>query len=120
MPSKCRLCDLYKERLDFVCETDLFYAALDKSPVTPGHTIIFPKRHAVSLFDLKTVEWTDLQVAIKKTVKTISIRRQPDGYNFGVNEGLAAGRTIDHLHMHVIPRYIGDTTAPQGGVRNLI
>lgn len=152
MAKGCRLCAMNKGHLDTVCETSFFNSHLDRHPETPGHAIIVPKRHVVSLFDLKNGEWDDLQAAIKRTAKAIGrldlkaeyarfiadpyskeskaickgmlknpgLRKRADGYNIGVNEGRAAGRTIDHLHIHLIPRHFGDVGAPEGGVRNVI
>ena len=121
MAKSCIFCTLYRENLDILCETGFFFSTPDKHPVVPNHSLIIPKRHVISLFELNKTEWNDLQKAIANTVKVIeNAERKPDGYNLGLNEGRAAGRTIDHLHIHLIPRYSGDVSFPAGGVRNVI
>jgi diadenosine tetraphosphate (Ap4A) HIT family hydrolase len=101
-------------------ETDLFYARWDNFPVSPGHAEIVPKRHIESIFDLNEEEREEMFELLRSMKEVIQIRHRPDGFNVGVNEGRAAGRTIDHLHVHLIPRYVGDVEDPVGGVRNII
>ena len=92
----------------------------DGFPISPGHTLIIPKRHVGSFFELNTAE-LDAMIALLKSAKTnLDIEFGPDSYNVGVNDGSAAGQTIPHVHMHLIPRYIGDIEDPRGGVRWLI
>lgn len=124
MPENCIFCKIYKDPKDTVLETAYFFVKRDIHPVTSGHSLVIPKRHLVSFFELKPEEWADLQLAIAKTTKEIEKskpgKKVPDGYNFGINEGRAAGRVVDHLHLHVVPRYLGDVVKPEGGVRNII
>jgi len=92
----------------------------DTFPVSPGHALLVPKRHVATWFEASSEEQTELLSAIEKTRMIIEERYKPDGYNIGVNIGQAAGQTVFHLHMHVIPRYKGDVADPRGGVRYVI
>lgn len=89
----------------------------DGYPVSPGHTLIIPYRHITSLIELSGPEWIDLQQALQNVRNQIDTQYTPDGYNVGINEGIAAGQTVLHLHIHLIPRYQGDQKDPRGGVR---
>lgn len=116
----CIFCDKEKQRPAIFCENDLFFARWDDFPVSQGHALIVPKRHIVSLFELTSDELTPLFELLKQTKDIISTKYKPDGYNIGANEGGAAGQTVHHLHLHLIPRYAGDVPNPRGGVRNII
>lgn len=117
----CIFCDkknIGKERT--FAENRDFSARWDKNPVAPGHSIVISKKHVESFFKLSSEGILGMYDLIKK-VKGITDRKyKPDAYNIGVNEGAAAGRTINHLHIHLIPRYTGDVENPRGGVRNII
>lgn len=89
----------------------------DTCPVSPGHTLILPKRHIASLFDATEEEQLALLWALSKAKLGLDRKLKPDGYNIGINDGEAAGQTILHLHIHLIPRYRGDRDDPRGGVR---
>lgn len=89
----------------------------DSYPVSPGHTLIVSSRHIRSLIELSKPEWADLQQALQNARNQIDAEYAPDGYNVGVNDGVAAGQTVSHLHVHLIPRYKGDMEDPRGGVR---
>ncbi len=118
---KCLFCDKdnpKKHRIIF--ENELFYARWDNFPVNKGHAEIVPKRHIVSRFDLNERELIQMSDLLKRTKQLIEEKYHPDGYNIGMNEGKSAGRTIDHLHIHIIPRYFGDVPNPKGGIRNII
>ena len=94
----------------------------DAFPVSPGHALLVPKRHVATWFDATKEEQAELVAAIDIARAAIQRRLhdQPDGYNIGVNVGRAAGQTVFHLHMHVIPRKSGDVPDPRGGVRHVI
>ncbi len=99
-------------------EDALTYAIDDSFPVNPGHTLIIPKRHVASWFDATDEE----RLSISELLDTVKehLDKQtpcPSGYNIGINIGEAAGQTVMHLHVHVIPRYKGDQEDPRGGVR---
>ncbi len=89
----------------------------DRFPVSVGHSLIIPKRHVASLFELTAVEFSALHELLHTTREQLDAAYQPAGYNVGVNVGAAAGQTVFHLHVHVIPRYAGDCADPRGGVR---
>jgi len=101
-------------------ENDLFYARWDNFPVSRGHAEIVPHRHVESFFELTEEECEAMFELLKSMKEVIQVRYRPDGFNIGINEGRAAGRTIDHLHIHLIPRYVGDVENPVGGIRNII
>ena len=96
------------------------YSRLDGYPVSEGHCLIIPKRHVSSIDDLTDVELKDLYTVLHQTKILIRETYLPDGFNIGINEGEAAGQTVPHLHIHLIPRYEGDVECPRGGVRGVI
>ncbi|HAF44324.1 MAG TPA: HIT family protein [Gallionellaceae bacterium] len=99
---------------------ELAYSARDSYPASPGHTVVIPRRHVSSFFDLTPEEVAACMGLIKEEKKLIDEEFNPDGYNVGVNVGPAAGQSIFHVHIHIIPRYKGDVENPQGGVRHVI
>ena len=92
----------------------------DGYPVSPGHTLLIPKRHTGSFFDLSTLERDDLLALLDRAKQALDAELQPQGYNIGINDGAAAGQTVPHLHVHLIPRFEGDLPDPRGGVRWVI
>lgn len=96
------------------------FARLDNFPATPGHVEVVPKRHVVSLFELTQPELTDAYELLQLMQRYLLGEHQPDGFTVGVNEGRAAGRSIDHLHVHLIPRHYGDVEDPRGGIRQIV
>lgn len=117
----CLFCDKdNKEEHRIIAEDALFYARWDNVPVSKGHAEIVPKRHIESLFELSLEEKIKMFELLEKTRDIINEKYHPDGYNIGLNEGEAAGRTIHHLHIHIIPRYKGDVENPRGGIRHII
>jgi diadenosine tetraphosphate (Ap4A) HIT family hydrolase len=98
---------------------ELAYSARDSYPASPGHTLIIPRRHVASFFELTPEEVAACMALIKEEKKHIDVEFNPDGYNIGVNVGSAAGQSIFHVHIHIIPRYKGDVENPQGGVRHV-
>lgn len=95
-------------------------ALWDKFPVSPGHALVVLRRHVTSFFDATADERSALIGAVEYARAEIEKHHAPDGYNIGVNINAAAGQTIEHLHLHVIPRYTGDVPDPRGGVRSVI
>jgi len=148
MNQSCPFCTLPRERI--VHENTYAIAIRDAYPVSPGHTLIIPKRHIASFFETTTEEKTDLLALLElvassrlssspqfssspRTLSTNVEREQiiplpiegegrvrVDGFNIGINDGAAAGQTVAHLHIHLIPRYEGDVADPRGGVRWVI
>ncbi|MDO9053291.1 MAG: HIT family protein [Gallionella sp.] len=99
---------------------ELAFSARDSYPTSPGHTLVIPRRHVASFFELTAEEVAACMHLIQEEKKLIDEEFSPDGYNIGVNVGLAAGQSIFHVHIHIIPRYKGDVEKPQGGVRHVI
>ena len=95
-------------------------ALLDGFPVSPGHTLVVPRRHQGSLFDLPPEEQEDIWALVGLVRERLRFEHQVDGFNVGLNDGPAAGQTVLHAHVHVIPRYEGDLPDPRGGVRWVI
>ncbi len=119
--AECLFCNYQNpKKHNLVGENDLAYARWDNSPLSEGHAEIVPKRHIDSFFDLTEDELTAVYDLAKKTKDEIMAKHKPDAFNIGVNDGEAAGRTIHHLHIHIIPRYRGDAENQRGGVRRVI
>ncbi len=118
-PTTCPFCSLSKDA-ELICETATCVAFYDAFPVSPGHALIIPKRHVPSYFDLTNHEREAMNVMLTYVKKIIDQRYHPDAYNVGLNIGQAAGQSIFHAHMHVIPRYSGDVPNPKGGIRGVI
>jgi diadenosine tetraphosphate (Ap4A) HIT family hydrolase len=114
----CNFCELTEK--EKVLSTEYFFAILDRAPVTKGHALIILKDHKETPFLLTEAEWREVPIALEKIKEYIEKSCNPDGYNIGINSGKAAGQTVPHLHIHVIPRYKGDMENPRGGVRNLM
>ncbi len=115
----CPFCQADPARVFFdVDETIL--CLWDGYPVAPGHALVVPRRHVGSWFEATRTEQSRLLEGIEIAKREIVARYAPDGFNIGVNVGEAAGQTVDHLHVHVIPRYQGDVPDPRGGVRHVI
>ena len=99
---------------------ELAYSARDTYAVSPGHTLIIPRRHVASFFDLTPDEIIACMELVNEERNALDEELKPDGYNIGVNVGPAAGQSILHAHIHLIPRYKGDVENPQGGVRHVL
>jgi ATP adenylyltransferase len=104
-----------------VAEDDVCRAVRDRYPVSPGHTLIIPRRHVASFRDMTSDEWNSVHrlaadLAGKMQVEDSSVQ----GFNLGINDGRAAGQTVMHAHIHLIPRRLGDVQRPEGGVRGVI
>lgn len=105
---------------EYVIENDNCYAVFDKMPVNEGHMLIIAKRHVQDFFDLTKEERDAMFDLVSEAKKLLDSKYKPDGYNVGVNCGQVAGQSVPHVHIHLIPRYTGDTEAPLGGVRGVI
>jgi diadenosine tetraphosphate (Ap4A) HIT family hydrolase len=97
--------------------TTLAVAFDDAFPVSPGHMLVIPRRHVASFFELEAAERAEMFGLLDQCREKVLKQRAPDGFNIGLNEGLAAGQTVMHTHLHLIPRYRGDLPDPRGGVR---
>lgn len=150
----CYFCRVSAGQADpFIFENDSFVAIFDTNPVNPGHALVIPRRHVVSVFGLSLAEeaaYFDAIRSVKRVIEETDLARlyaemltrdylqdrpkdhietvlsldflgsKPDAYTVGNNDGRAAGRSIDHLHVILLPRYGGDVENPRGGIRNVI
>lgn len=112
----CPFCDL-GERI--VASNDRAVAVRDIQPASPGHTLIVPRRHTASFFDLTPEENRDCFLLLQDQRDALDREQGPSGYNVGVNVGAAAGQRRDHTLIHLIPRYEGDHPDPRGGIRHV-
>lgn len=117
--ASCPFCWISGER-EIVAENRLALAFYDAYPVSHGHTLIIPKRHVSSFFELAQEEAADINSLSLVCRDILQERYAPAGYNLGVNIGKEAGQSIFHCHVHLIPRYLGDVENPRGGVRGVI
>lgn len=149
---KCFFCAYNRDKNKKIWESENLFAMFNQYPVSPGHTLIIPKRHVVYLIDLTPEEWqeinkgihevinisanTDLQKVYtdimkmhlspesvwycKSALKNSNLNKLPSAYNHGINDGQAAGRTVDHFHWHIIPRFKNDVPDPRGGILHVI
>lgn len=115
----CVFCRLDADRT-ILASSSLAFAIYDKFPVNPGHTLIIPKRHTANYFDLSAEEQQALFALLNEVKQKLAENYSPDGFNVGINVGEAAGQTVGHVHIHLIPRYNGDIANPRGGVRGVI
>ena len=115
----CIFCKIRKEELQF--ENQLAYSSIDSYPVSEFHSLIVPKRHVETYFDLNEEEIQACNDLILKTKeKILKQDSSVKGFNIGTNAGKFAGQSIMHCHIHLIPRREGDVENPQGGVRSVI
>ena len=115
MSPRCPFCSLPAERL--IQQSEFAFVTRDGFPISPGHTLIILKRHVASFFEVTEGERNDLMTLLAAARDDLDREFHPAGYNIGINEGAAAGQTVPHLHIHLIPRYEGDRDDPRGGVR---
>jgi len=115
----CLFCEIQKERI--LDEDNLFYVIRDGFPVTDLHTLVIPKRHVETYFDLYQPELNSCNRMIQKYKQQIENEDESvKGFNIGINNGEVSGQTIFHCHIHLIPRREGDVKNPRGGVRGVI
>lgn len=122
----CPFCGVDPDRI--VMQSGYGVALLDGFPVSPGHTLVIPRRHVPGLFHLSEEERADLWRLVARVRARLlddgtpigPHHIRPHGFTIGVNDGEAAGQTVEHAHIHVIPRYAGDVEDPRGGVRWVI
>ncbi len=115
----CLFCNINSK--DLVFDNEYAFASFDSYPVSKYHSLIVPKRHILDYFELTNDELLACNDLIKKIKKKIQNEdKTVDGFNIGTNSGVAAGQSIMHCHIHLIPRRKGDVENPQGGVRGVI
>ena len=113
--STCPFCTLSATRI--LTSNDYALAIMDGFPISSGHALIIPKRHIASIFETTGEEREALFDLLEQVKTELQEKYNPNGFNIGINEGAAAGQTVMHLHIHLIPRYTGDQPDPRGGVR---
>ena len=101
-------------------ESEIGFVIYDGFPVSEGHCLVVPHRVYANYFDSTEEEIVGLQALVVEAQKLLREKFSPDGFNVGINCGEAAGQTVPHMHIHVIPRYKGDMDDPRGGVRGVI
>lgn len=114
--TECPFCDPQR----WVQNLNTVALVADAYPVAKGHTLIVPKRHVESILDLAQDEWFDVRCGLEAARRILAAKHDADGFTIGANAGQAAGQTIAHAHMHVIPRHAGDTPDPTGGIRQVL
>lgn len=115
MTQPCPFCTLPSDRI--IDANDVGVVIFDGYPISPGHALVISHRHVASFFELGRQEREGLLALLDRTKARLDVEFQPAGYNIGINDGVAAGQTVPHLHIHLIPRYHGDQKDPRGGVR---
>lgn len=114
----CPFCDVPPDRI--LLGNAHAIALRDAFPISPGHTLIVPLRHVGSFFDATADQRAALLALLDEAKRGLDAEFAPASYNIGINDGPAAGQTIPHLHIHLIPRYDGDCADPRGGVRWIV
>ncbi len=106
----CLFCKIINKEIpaEIIYEDDEALAILDVHPKAPGHTMILPKIHAENILDLADEKIQGVFKAVKKVVELLNKSLKPDGFTIGINHGKVSGQTIEHLHIHVLPRYHND------------
>jgi len=118
MEKTCPFCVPEPSRL--LVSEGLVLALRDGYPVSRGHSLIVPRRHVASFGEVSLDEQSAMLAMLQRVRAMLDAELRPDGYNIGINDGAAAGQTVMHVHMHVIPRYRGDRPDPRGGIRWII
>lgn len=111
---------IFCQKTAVVLENDLAKAFWDIHPVRKGHLLVVPKQHYATYFDVPPVTRQAMDALVFAAKDLLDTHYAPAGYNIGINSGAAAGQTVMHAHIHVIPRYIGDVRDPRGGIRKML
>ncbi len=106
----CIFCKIIAKEIPshLVYEDDFVVAFLDKFPCAKGHTVVIPKQHFASLWEMNSEDSTRMGAALWTVAGRVQTKLKPDGMNIGLNNGKAAGQAVPHLHWHILPRYEGD------------
>jgi diadenosine tetraphosphate (Ap4A) HIT family hydrolase len=115
----CPFC-IERNTREIISENNLAYAAFDIFAVSKGHCLVITKRHISNFFETTSDEIEAIFTLVNEVEIILRSKFNPAGFNIGVNINDAAGQTIPHVHIHIIPRYLGDVENPRGGVRNVI
>lgn len=111
--ANCELC----APSNVLVENSLAYVRYDNNSLSRGHVLAIPRRHVASFFEMTKDEQDAILSLLNQAQRVIQKEHAPDGYNIGVNIGKAGGQSRMHVHVHLIPRYEGDVSNPQGGIR---
>jgi diadenosine tetraphosphate (Ap4A) HIT family hydrolase len=118
--SGCLFCELPADKFQVIDENDLCLALTDSYPVTAGHCLIIPRRHATTYFEMNAAETLAANHLLQQSRERIEqMDATVSGFNIGMNCGKSAGQSVFHAHIHLIPRRDGDQQNPQGGVRKI-
>ncbi|MCL7927545.1 MAG: HIT domain-containing protein [marine benthic group bacterium] len=118
MDPECPFCTWPPDRIWLASERAIVVP--DNYPAAEGHCLVLPRAHVGSLWDLSLDEQLEVWNLVAEARDLLAGRHAPDGFTVGVNDGLAAGQTIPHAHVHVIPRHLGDVSDPTGGLRGIL
>jgi diadenosine tetraphosphate (Ap4A) HIT family hydrolase len=116
----CPFCKLIRGHRGLLGTRRTAVAIPDAHPVSPGHCLVLPKRHEPDFFELTLEEQTEIGELLWELRELLEAEYHTRSFNVGVNAGPAAGQTVEHAHVHLIPRYEGDVPDPRGGVRWVI
>ncbi|MEX2485791.1 MAG: bifunctional class I SAM-dependent methyltransferase/HIT family protein [Brumimicrobium sp.] len=105
---------------ELISELATVYSIYDKYPVSEGHALVIPKNRSANIFEMTQKEQTAMWLMAERVKNILTNKYSPDGFNIGFNINEAAGQTVFHTHLHIIPRYDGDVENPRGGIRNVI
>lgn len=118
MTENCPFCEISNDRVRV--NNAVGIAVRDAYPISDGHTLVIPRQHVQSVFDLPDSEQARLWQLVAQVRAELAEDLAPSGFNIGINDGEAAGQTVPHAHIHVIPRFPGDVPDPRGGIRWII
>lgn len=116
----CLFCEWKEHKEKIIFENELAFATYDGYAVSKGHMLFMTKRHVDNFFNITLDERNAIFELVNEAKKMLDEEYKPDGYNIGMNCGVAAGQSVMHIHVHLIPRYNGDVENPRGGVRGVI
>lgn len=116
----CLFCKLKDNKIpaEIIYQNDWVVSFLDVQPRAPGHAVVIPRNHYPTLIDMPEGEIGHLFSSIKTVAQLLSDKLQPDGLTIGINQGLASGQTIDHIHVHLMPRFLNDNGGSIHGIVN--
>jgi diadenosine tetraphosphate (Ap4A) HIT family hydrolase len=109
-------CELCRDEMALFGDDNAF-VRYDNNSLSKGHILVVPRRHVADFFEMTWAEKTSILALLDRAKADIAREYSPDGYNIGVNIGKAAGQSRMHVHVHLIPRYLGDVADPSGGIR---
>lgn len=118
----CIFCQMAQKtrKIEFIAEFNHCFVIKDQYPVSPGHLLVIPHQHFEHWFAAPLEVKNEMITILDQLKRLLDEEYHPDGYNIGLNCGRAAGQTVMHLHLHLIPRFNGDMQDPRGGVRGVI